>query len=907
MERNRKKTNYKPKHKKPQQNIEQNIKPNETKKNIFNVWLLLALIFVIGVISMYHFFTTEFLFFFKDIGSDSLNMDYPKLIHKFKLLAGENYKWSFFQGVGSSQINYFTSDPYTLFQKITTYVGTSIFGVDFLINGKFIRIFIFHFLAIGVIFYFYLRTISFNKFSSLIGALLVTFSGYMVVGSSWNFSIYVFQAVFLLFSFEQLFVKKRWYFFPFAILFLSNNLFVLFIHGLFLILYTLFRFFSTKQETVKSLFKLVGNMIILGISGLLMNLGNIYILFKKMFLSPRISGNVSYSQILSEGKEIVEQTSLGATTILRFFSSDIIGTGSNFQGWQNYFEAPLFYIGLLSLLLMPQVFIHLNKRKKIIFGSFIGFWVLTLLFPYLRHAFLAFTGDYFRFGFDFFIPFSILFFAIYALNKLDKNLKLNLPLLGGTFVVLLVALFFPHKSITHGAIDSNLQKIIVFLLLFYSVLIFLMSKPQYNTIAKYAILLLVVLELSYFTNNSYATRTPVIKSEFAINAGGYKDGTIKAINYINNIDSSQFFRIEKDYQSGNAIHGSLNDAMAQGYYGTTNYSSFNQLNYVRFLEETGIIQKGNESETRWITGFRGSPLLQTFGNVKYHLSKNENPDFLRFGFDSLARKFGITILKNRFYLPFGYTYDKYISFDDYKNLMYYKITEQSLEVIYTELSRYVSQQEAEIITSKLQKLLNKKFINREEFKNAVQETIGTEEIGRNFRIISKYSKANFKNQITLLNAFVYEKNSDNDDMSDFRKITPADTNIIVSANNFNFTIYKNITDSLKADTFQIKSFEQSNIKGKINLSKTKMLFFTIPYDENWKIKVNGQNEKLLRVNIGFTGIILKEGNYDIELFYVDKYQEITKTISIISVILFWLFLGYYIYRKKKIAQSKIKK
>ncbi len=142
------------------------------------------------------------------------------------------------------------------------------------------------------------------------------------------------------------------------------------------------------------------------------------------------------------------------------------------------------------------------------------------------------------------------------------------------------------------------------------------------------------------------------------------------------IDKTAFYRIEKDYQSGSAVHSSLNDALAQGYFGTTSYSSFNQLNYVRFLEETGVIQKGDETATRWLTGLRGSPLLQSFGNVKYHLSKSELPEFLRFGFDSLSTQNGITILKNKYALPFGFTYDKYIDSKDFKSLINYQISDQ---------------------------------------------------------------------------------------------------------------------------------------------------------------------------------------------------------------------------------------
>ena len=171
-------------------------------------------------------------------------------------------------------------------------------------------------------------------------------------------------------------------------------------------------------------------------------------------------------------------------------------------------------------------------------------------------------------------------------------------------------------------------------------------------------------------------------------------------------------------------HSSLNDAQAQGYYGTPSYSSFNQLNYIRFLEEAGVIQKGDEIATRWAPGFRGLPLLQTFGNVKYYLSKSPQPDFLRFGFDSLASVNGITVLKNRYALPFGYTYDRYIPFEDFKGLIRYKIIGKSLTSIYTDLSRTVEVTEVNELLTRLQDLLNIEYSNQELFRDAVLGEIG---------------------------------------------------------------------------------------------------------------------------------------------------------------------------------------
>ncbi|MCF6183441.1 MAG: hypothetical protein L3J56_02240 [Bacteroidales bacterium] len=418
---------------------------NGTKTSPFNVWILSGIIILIGFFAFSKYLTGEYLFFFKDIGSDSINQNYPAIIHKINLLKeGFFSKWSFYKGVGDEYVSGIPVEPYGLLRTGIDYIGATSVGANFFIFGRFLRIFIFYFLFTGITAYFYFRTLSVTKFASLLGALLITFSGYMVVGAGWGFSSHIFKAMFLLFAFEQLYLKKRWYFFPFAVIWLSSNPYVLYIYSVFLLLYSVFRFFSEKENKFTSYLKLVGKMILLGFAGLMMNFSQLLRAFLKMYNSPRVAGDASYSNLLSSGQNITEHGNLAGTTILRFFSSDILGTGSNFHGWFNYLEAPLFYIGLITLLLLPQIFIHLDKRKKIIFGTFLGFWILTLFVPYLRYSILAFTGDYFRYGFDFFIPFTFLFFAVYVLNKITENFKLNLPLLAATLIFLIILLFAPY-------------------------------------------------------------------------------------------------------------------------------------------------------------------------------------------------------------------------------------------------------------------------------------------------------------------------------------------------------------------------------------------------------------------------------------------------------------------------------
>ncbi len=799
----------------------------------YSTLFFILVLVLIGFLAFGKFLSVNQLFFFKGIGSDSLNQDYPGIMHTIALLEETYlYKYSFYTGMGDAYINSYPIEPVGWLREIITRIGISFGAENYLIYSRFPIIFIFYYLFSGLLFYGYFQTIDFSKYVSIIGALALTYSGYMVVGSSWDFYGHIFRASLLLFSFEQFFVKKRWYFLPIAFIYLSGNPFILYLYSFFLAIYASLRYFSNDNTGILGYIKLSGGLILLGSIGVFMNFVDFSNSFQKMYNSPRVSGNASYSNALSSGLEILDQAGLTATMILRFFSSDILGTGSNFKGWFNYFEAPLFYVGLFSLIIFPQVFIHLNKRNKIIFGAYLSFWALTLIFPYLRRAILAFTGDYFRFGFDFFIPFSILFMAAFALNEILKTNKINKVLLLITLSILLLALYYPYTSFPQWIIIKEIRFWVTFLLFAYSGLLWLFTIPKTKYFIQLVFLMLIISELSAFGFLSFQNRKSVSKAEYKITKGGYGDGSVKAINYLKSIDSIIFYRIEKDYYSGNAMHGSLNDGMAQKYYGTSSYSSFNQINYVRFLEETGIIEKGNESQTRWINGLRNSPLLLTFANVKYYLSKSSESAIKNFGFKHLSSVDSIHIYQNEYTLPFGYTYKKRISLDEFSKL------------------------------------------------------------------------SSFHKQTMLLNACVTE----NEEFQRFSTYQAKDTAELISNNSFTFSLYKSFTDSLSKNHLNISSFKQYQIKGDIELDTTKILFFTIPFDEGWKLKLNDKPVELFRVNLGFTGALVEKGKYDVNLAFEPDNLSIFNLISFITIGLFWIgIIIDILYKrvKKRDAQKQL--
>jgi len=139
-----------------------------------------------------------------------------------------------------------------------------------------------------------------------------------------------------------------------------------------------------------------------------------------------------------------------------------------------------------------------------------------------------------------------------------------------------------------------------------------------------------------------------------------------------NSNDKQFFRVSKSFSSGPAIHTSFNDAKIQEFNGTMVYGSFNQKYYIRFMEELDVIKKGQEFESRWVRGLVNRPLLQNLMSTKYNLVKEAASNFAILGYDSITQLGDVKVLRNKYYLPLGFTYKSYISLDSFSKVSTFK-------------------------------------------------------------------------------------------------------------------------------------------------------------------------------------------------------------------------------------------
>jgi len=621
-------------------------------------FLVLAALIALYAFKKFIFF--EAVYLYKDIGSDSVNYFYPQISHLFDYLKRSGVPaWSFNQGLGQDIYPFSLNDPFFL---ILFAFGKSrlAYGIFWMEAAKI-------FLA-GTFFYLYLRALSLSKYAATAGALLFSFSGYVVLGGGWTvFSTEAADCALLLYAFERFLARGDWRLLPWPIAGLAlMQPFLLGPYAGFFLAYGTARFVDEKGWDPKGygsfLLRFTGLAAVGAAMSGVLSLSE----FQLMRQSPRTTGPASLFQMLSAKPPFgLEGAAHNGTALLRFFSNDLLGTGSHFMGWRNYLEAPLFYCGLVTLLLAPQAFAAMSRSRRKLYGALAALGLLPVVFPYYRYAFWAFRADYYR-TLSLFIVVILLFLGMRALSRIEETSEARPAVLAGTLGAALLLLFAVPRAAGLAA-DAGLQAAVAAFLSADAALVLLMTSRRFGRPARAGLLILLCVEAAVLSRRTAAARDVVAAVELGQKIG-YNDFTTDAVAHLKAADAS-FYRVEKDYRSGPAAYASLNDAKIQDYHGTSSYAQFNQAYAVAFLTEMGLIDASHANGARWMPGTGSSERLMSLVGVKYFLSKRRadaapGP----FSSDPVGTFGDVRVFRNRRALPLGFTYDRRFALAEFRTL-----------------------------------------------------------------------------------------------------------------------------------------------------------------------------------------------------------------------------------------------
>ena len=589
---------------------------------------------------------------FKAIGSDSLNQEYPIAIHLSDYLRTNGFpRWSFQFGIGQS---IYPLAPYLLFNPVA-WLPRDLIAValpwQFLLKLTIAGLLFFRFLQ--------LRGLDFR--SSLAGALLAAYSTYMCFGCCWPGMGNEFLAfAFLLVAIETAFAKGRWVYVPCAVALAGFlTVFHLYLSAVLLAVYVPARIVAEHGWRVRPLLRL--GLPLAGAALLGCGLAAIFAVSSADMIldSPRAPSHGSRMWVLLAHPVLgVESLRHFFTWAARWLSADLIGTDVSFRGWYNYLEAPINYWGLVTLLLAPQALVQARGRRRILGALFCAYVLLPVLFPWLRYAFWAFQGDYYR-TYSLFAGFGMLLLATTALHRYGREGKLNLVLLVATVVALLAVLWFPDPRARAMVVPSVRNAATAYLIAYAAVLGTGRALRQYSA-AGWLIVALTAVELAHFEHTSLAGCETMTKAELKARVG-YNDYTVDAVREIKRTDPS-FYRISKAYSSGPAVHESLNDQMVFGYFGTGGeYTSFNDMDYLRFLAGLDMIAaETREIDTRWAPSLWNRTNVATFAGEKYFLTRD--PGMLAHDrmYEPVGRFGDVYAFRNMWSMPFGVSLPRFI-------------------------------------------------------------------------------------------------------------------------------------------------------------------------------------------------------------------------------------------------------
>lgn len=110
---------------------------------------------------------------------------------------------------------------------------------------------------------------------------------------------------------------------------------------------------------------------------------------------------------------------------------------------------------------------------------------------------------------------------------------------------------------------------------------------------------------------------------------------------------------------------------------------------------------------------------------------------------------------------------------------------------------------------------------------------------------------------------------------------------------------------LQKNPMDVEEYRDGYIKGTVDADEGQILFLSIPYDEGWKITVDGEEIEAATVMDAFIALELSEGQHEIEMKYTSQGFWQGALLSGICVLLFLLLWGLTVgYQRKHLIQTE---
>jgi hypothetical protein len=590
---------------------------------------LLLLQAVLACLVLWPFITGAHYFAYLDIASDTYNNSTAYSQDLARLFGREGWTgWTFHIGLGA---------PVTFNFIDTLRLLTQLGGAE---NVLQLRIWIYLLkVALGGAFFLLLaRQFVERKEAALVAALCYSFCGYMVVNGVWDSetAAFVFFPLVLWSLVRHLRTGDR-VSFPLAVgaTLLAGVFFVTLAASLFVTFLGCIALAQDRRAMLRTWFWRLAPLALLGF---LIGAPIVLPLAIQLLDSPRLAGGGGAIARLMQALAPSDLKMLGLQ-VAALFHKDLMGLADSYLGYMNYLEGPGFYVGLLWLVLLPQLWRgRADDRRALLVG--LAGCALYMLFPVFRMAAYGFAVPYFRVT-TLWITLALLLLGVRALDRALGHIDLRLLGAGALgCLVLLAAGSAPSWGVVW---PPHLLKVVLVTLAWAAV--FSMAAWRRMPTARLAgvVLVLALVEVVAFAWPSY------LAGRRTVDPGSepFKDVTVPALQAIRAADAG-VYRVEKTFYSASQA-----DSAAQDYMGVRSYY-YHGRGVFEFHQAMGMLPDFGPfrpiNYTNWLEGPRDRFILHSLLGVKYVISKGRL-DWP--GFELAHQGPGWFAYRNEFALPLG--------------------------------------------------------------------------------------------------------------------------------------------------------------------------------------------------------------------------------------------------------------
>jgi len=543
---------------------------------------------------------------------------------------------------------------------------------------------------------------------------------------------------------------------------------------------------------------------------------------------------------------------------------------------------PWIYCGTLSLILLPVFFFSPNKnitgKEKIFAGIVLIFFIISFNSSTLDLIWHGFQKpNWLNNRYSFMLCFFIILYAYKAFEQIEKIDFRWVVTVCGVLVVILMIIQKQHYSFV-----NDLKFIWVSIGCLGAMLIglYLVNKQVLKGFSAYILLILVCLEMFSATLLNLTSLDSDVVFTSRTNYVTYMGRVSPIINRITASDDS-FYRMEK------ALYRKTNDPMAFGFRGLSNSTSTLNASVINLLNQLGLSAKSH-----WSKYIGGNPVVDSLLGLKYIVYPDEPHNELLYEPYMDDEPNTLYAQQNPYALSIAYAVNEAVLETDINEfdeafLMLNRLVGNMLGVDNIDLFKYIRPTDTDYDN------IDIAYVTGHKKYSPARDN-------REGRIVSRFIVPT-ADEIFMFVPTTYPRElrinisgepggyilgNDTDCIVSLGIFEPGEE-IYVSltileecvyiANGGSFFYYldtqlfKDTMPRLIEGSMNIEEFSNTRLYGTVNIpAGRELLFTTIPYDEGWQVKIDGETVPLLKTLDSLLAVNITEGDHTVEFLYRPK-------------------------------------